>query len=193
MHAYLLITKTEDLKSEKITKLVNLKKFDLVKESLFKISDVKRLIKETNLKFKNKTVYLIQNFDKASTEAQNAFLKRLEEPQENLVFVLTARSEAKILPTIISRVSVVRNKIQKTRNKQSEFFDLDLDSKFLHIDKIKNREEARQFCENLLNSARNSENIKYLEAVNNCLNALNANGNANLQLTKLVLDLTKAP
>lgn len=53
-----------------------------------------------------KKVYMLLNCEKMLMPAQNAFLKILEEPPENVVFILTAVSAASLLPTVISRSRV---------------------------------------------------------------------------------------
>ena len=50
-----------------------------------------------------KTVVIITNIETMRKEAANAFLKLLEEPAEDLVFLLTTNSTEALLPTIISR------------------------------------------------------------------------------------------
>ena len=54
----------------------------------------------TGLKYK---VYIIDEAHMLSTGAFNALLKTLEEPPENVVFILATTEEHKILPTILSR------------------------------------------------------------------------------------------
>jgi DNA polymerase-3 subunit delta' len=51
----------------------------------------------------NSLVVVIKDAQELSTEAQNAFLKLLEEPPQNTRFVLTARSSESLLNTIRSR------------------------------------------------------------------------------------------
>lgn len=51
----------------------------------------------------NKKVYVINDADLMRTEAQNCFLKTLEEPPEFVVIILIVNNESKILPTIKSR------------------------------------------------------------------------------------------
>lgn len=48
-------------------------------------------------------VYIMLNCDKMLSPAQNAFLKVLEEPPENVVFIMTAQSSASLLQTVRSR------------------------------------------------------------------------------------------
>lgn len=50
-----------------------------------------------------KTVIIMTNIETMRKEAANAFLKLLEEPSEELVFLLTTHSTEALLPTIISR------------------------------------------------------------------------------------------
>lgn len=49
-------------------------------------------------------VYLIADADAMEAAAQNAFLKIIEEPPENVYFIFTAQSKSVFLPTILSRV-----------------------------------------------------------------------------------------
>ncbi len=52
-------------------------------------------------------VYIIDDGDSMTVEAQNAFLKTFEEPPEYAVFIIVAQSIDNLLPTIISRAEVV--------------------------------------------------------------------------------------
>ncbi len=54
----------------------------------------------TNLKYK---IYIIDEAHMLSTSAFNALLKTLEEPPENVIFILATTEEHKLLPTIRSR------------------------------------------------------------------------------------------
>lgn len=49
---------------------------------------------------------IITNFDKSTIEAQNAFLKTLEEPPHGTYIIIVAESANTILPTILSRTSI---------------------------------------------------------------------------------------
>ena len=54
----------------------------------------------TNLKYK---IYIIDEAHMLSTSAFNALLKTLEEPPQNVIFILATTEEHKLLPTILSR------------------------------------------------------------------------------------------
>lgn len=51
----------------------------------------------------DKKIIIINNIDNSTLQAQNKMLKTLEEPPKSVIFILTAKNENKILPTIISR------------------------------------------------------------------------------------------
>lgn len=52
-------------------------------------------------------VYIIDRVDLLGTSAANAFLKTLEEPPDDVVFILLGRTRESVLPTIVSRCQVV--------------------------------------------------------------------------------------
>jgi len=62
-------------------------------------------IKPVNLPYK---VFIINNFDQSTEEAQNKLLKVLEEPPQNVYFLLSAKSEERVLPTIRSRCDKIK-------------------------------------------------------------------------------------
>lgn len=70
-----------------------------------KIDEVRELIYKTNLTSQGGLrVVLIENPERMSVEAQNSFLKTLEEPPGNTIFIMTSSRVKNILPTILSRV-----------------------------------------------------------------------------------------
>lgn len=52
-------------------------------------------------------VYIVDRADLLGVQAANAFLKTLEEPPEDVVFILMSRTREGTLPTIVSRCQVV--------------------------------------------------------------------------------------
>jgi DNA polymerase-3 subunit delta' len=142
-----------------------------------------------------------QNIHEAGEEALNAFLKNLEEPQENIYFALTAPSTRKVLPTIVSRCQIIRIRNEELRIKNDgteEFIKLSTGQKLAFVDKIKDREKAIELAESLVNflhSQLHLEKIDYskvtknLEIAGQTLANLKANGNISLQLTNLSISL----
>jgi DNA polymerase III gamma/tau subunit len=84
MHAYLLIgTDSEKLKakSDELAKKLHAK---IMEFPLVKIDDVRSLNNLIRLSFNEPTLIVCQNIHEAGEAALNAFLKNLEEPQENI-------------------------------------------------------------------------------------------------------------
>jgi replication-associated recombination protein RarA len=71
------------------------------------IEAARTLYQRTRAKQAGHQVVIIDHAEAMSGEAQNAFLKLLEEPRAGLTFILTAPSPEDVLPTIVSRVQVV--------------------------------------------------------------------------------------
>ena len=71
------------------------------------IEATRSLYQRTRAKQAGHQVVIIDHAEAMSGEAQNAFLKLLEEPRAGLTFILTAPSTEDVLPTILSRVQVV--------------------------------------------------------------------------------------
>lgn len=58
-------------------------------------------------------VYIIHLVENMTTEAVNALLKFLEEPQKNIYAILTTQNENRVLPTIISRAQNIQFSLVK--------------------------------------------------------------------------------
>lgn len=54
------------------------------------------------------TIIILTGIESMRAEAANTFLKLLEEPPENVIFLLTANSTDRLLPTILSRCQHIR-------------------------------------------------------------------------------------
>ena len=170
--------------------------------SINKIEDVRRLEKFTRLSLSERTIIVAKDIDKSSVQALNAFLKNLEEPQENLTYILTAKSHYNLLPTIVSRCQIIkaeegRKVDQETVKKAKEFLEAEPSEKLLVTDGIRNREEAIEFTEELilgLHKLIHSEKDNYQKCAQALISsqetrkALMAYGNVSLQLTKLAVN-----
>lgn len=74
-----------------------------------KIEEVRKLVERLNMTRQSKyKVVLIQSLERMTTEAANSFLKMLEEPPEKTIFLMTTDNIQLLLPTIVSRVRVVK-------------------------------------------------------------------------------------
>src|SRR3990167_7611506 len=102
MHAFLIIGDNKVQEDSEIKKISETIKGRLLEFTLEKIDDVRQIESFTRFSLKEKTIIIAKDIDEASEEALNAFLKALEEPQENLFYILTAQSLPNVLPTIVS-------------------------------------------------------------------------------------------
>ena len=201
MHAYLFVGREITNDKSQIANLAEKLHAKIMEFPLVKIDDVRSLNNLIRLSFNQPTLIVCQNIHEAGEEALNAFLKNLEEPQENIYFALTAPSTRKVLPTIVSRCQIIRIRNEELRIKNDgteEFIKLSTGQKLAFVDKIKDREKAIELAESLVNflhSQHHLEKIDYskvtknLEIAGQTLANLKANGNISLQLTNLSISL----
>ncbi|MFA6992804.1 MAG: AAA family ATPase [Candidatus Gracilibacteria bacterium] len=79
-------------------------------ESL-KIDQIRSLIERICMsKQSNYKIILMQTVERMPREAANSFLKTLEEPPANTIFVMTTNNVRAILPTILSRTRIINFK-----------------------------------------------------------------------------------
>ena len=70
------------------------------------IRSIQKLLQEKPLeKYK---ICIISNIERLNIEAANAFLKSIEEPPKGIIFFFTCSKESKILPTLLSRIRMMR-------------------------------------------------------------------------------------
>lgn len=75
-----------------------------------KIAKIREIIYEASLKpyEARKRVFIINDAEGMTEEAQNAFLRLLEEPPRNHIFILTVSNSAGLLPTVLSRCKILK-------------------------------------------------------------------------------------
>ena len=125
----------------------------------FGINDAKDVISESYISSqKLKTIIIAAN--KFNIYAQNALLKIFEEPPKNIRFIIIAKSKSSLLPTILSRIPVIKNKKTITKNG----FPLNLNSlnlknvdEFLRSLTPLSRDEVGALIEELLFSVNESK------------------------------------
>lgn len=72
-----------------------------------------------------KTVIILTGIENMKKEAANSFLKLLEEPSEDLIFLLTTDRTEALLPTIISRCQHIQMSALKTTEIEQALIDQD--------------------------------------------------------------------
>jgi len=200
MHAYLIIGNNPEIIITDLLNTIGAKRIDY---SITKIDDARDLQKEVKLSLSEKTAYVIKNIHAATESSLNALLKNLEEPQDNLFFILTSHNESSVLPTITSRCQIkyVSNDIPEGSEKDTiEFIKMSTGKKLSYTEKYKDRSDTKIFLTDLIKSfhqllhkypARASVLANYIEQFTVTLNRVEANGNVNLHLTNMVLSLVK--
>ena len=118
MHAYLIVGTDKGAVRVKTGELANKLKVKTLEFQLVKIEDTRSLNSYLKLKLTSPTAIIINSIEEATPEAANAFLKNLEEPQEDLYFILTTESIHKVLPTLVSRCQIVKIQNPKSRNRR---------------------------------------------------------------------------
>lgn len=95
------------------------------KTKIFLVSDSEdilenSIIKPMESKYK---IFIINNFDKSTIQAQNKLLKTLEDAPKNVIFLINAVNQHKILPTIKSRCQVleIENYCKKDLDKEKDY------------------------------------------------------------------------
>ena len=216
MHAHLLIGRDKEKIEKEVEKIGKGLDAMILNFSMQKIEDVREFKKFASFKVAKKTIIFIKEVDTSSSEAANAFLKILEEPQENITLVLSATRESGVLPTIISRCQVrqISSKIKVSENDTNEieeFLKMNIGKKFLVLEKARKREDAKAFLEKFITIFHSkiisgdslspfakhrerklegdsfAENTKYLESAQETLTRINLNGNVSVQLTNFVV------
>lgn len=92
-------------------------KIDLEK-GIISIDIIRGIFEDTRTKPNGKRLIVIDYAERMTHQAQNAFLKLLEEPGDGIYFILVSSSTSKLLPTILSRVKKID--IKPITTQQSE-------------------------------------------------------------------------
>jgi replication-associated recombination protein RarA len=161
----------------------------------YSIDDIKNISKETRI-FNPKTrIYFLENFHLSSIPAQNSFLKLLEEPPSNVQFVLTTDNKNSLLPTIISRVKIVKLIEKQSSEVDEQFIAPEINGLLkqtrtgvpLSSFKITDKESAKKILLQLINFFRDKidsdKNAPIILKEILRLNSLLENNNLNPQLT----------
>jgi DNA polymerase III delta prime subunit len=198
MHAYLVVGEGEELE-KKVAEMVRELKVKVLEYPAKKIEDIRLLNSFVSLTLTTPTAILLRGVDEATDEALNAFLKNLEEPQENLYYILTAASPHKVLPTIVSRCLIVRVSGAKRvgPGEAKDFLNKEVGEKIADLEKIRDREEAIAFVSDfvrglhqLIKKGENYQKVAGAARVSQTtIERLKANGNVTLQLTNLAISL----
>lgn len=180
------------------TQIINLQP----EKTEYSINQIRAIITETITLKPNLRVYYFESFDNSSLEAQNAFLKILEEPPSNIQFILSTFNEYKLIPTIRSRSRIVH----LVSRSSSKINDYDLFNKIIKKNiavlndkyaSVSNKEQAIEQIDDLISTLRPKTQSDHsaTKALNECLKTRKLleenNINPQLSLDHLLIFISK--
>lgn len=153
MHAYLILTDNLELDISKA--LPNAEPpFTVHNFNRIKIEDIRRIRLLLGSGGKETCVIKFESF---YFEAQNAFLKTLEEPAKDKTIILVTKSKTNLFDTILSRLQIVSYKEKHLDSKYSNFLQKDINerlsivSKILELDHDDIKVESRNLVSQIIN------------------------------------------
>ncbi|OGD87209.1 hypothetical protein A2870_03615 [Candidatus Curtissbacteria bacterium RIFCSPHIGHO2_01_FULL_41_11] len=210
--SYLIIGPSQNPIREKTTSLAKEKGIDIKKTSpdifflrpeknSITIDQVRKLKQHIFQKpFKEKFKFIvIEDAGSAKIEAQNALLKILEEPPTQAILVLESQNKALFLPTIISRVVIIKTKTNLTSSKILP--EKDLETALLKISEIEDPKQfldeqiialTNQLVTNIDSNRASSDKITVIEKYKEAKQMIIQNVNPTFVLTNLVLSTNPA-
>jgi len=98
-----------------------------IEKGVITVDVIRRLYVQTKTIETNTRLIVIDYVERMGTQAQNAFLKLLEEPGVNTHFILLTHSISSLLPTIRSRVQIVEIRPISPAQSEKLLFDLNVE------------------------------------------------------------------
>ncbi|OHA89867.1 MAG: hypothetical protein A2832_01875 [Candidatus Zambryskibacteria bacterium RIFCSPHIGHO2_01_FULL_44_22b] len=165
-HANLVIgglEEAEKLLHETFPSLKGSPDFFVFKNETFGIDEARELSQSAVRRaFTDKKVYLIAS-GKITIEAQNALLKTFEDPAVDTYFFLVVKGEELILPTLRSRMQVVRHLAVKPPSTDAEkFIGLSIKDRMLFVKKfVDDERNLSDFLDSLLLLTKSEQVYKF--------------------------------
>ena len=185
--------------------------YKLTSDTYIKKDEIQALKSDLSVKsFYGKKIYWIKDIEKMTEQAANSLLKFLEEPEDDIIAILSCKNISAVLPTIISRCQQIKLVGQSEDNEvaiNEELTKLIAEyakkySRKPHLaniyvlEKLKTKEDIVEFFNHLSIQITNSYTDNTLHDVVNiskvqekvllALSDLNANVNATLVLEKFL-------
>ena len=179
--------------------------FPLKKEIV--ISQIKEVIRQISISVIHPRLFIFHKFDQANLEAQNAFLKSLEDGTANNQFILIVRNEYQLLPTVRSRsvITKIKNSVNSDKKAATTFdflakVESATDYKFLtnSLALSSSSEDVIEISEDIIHfyhkkMAKDANAIKIIKKAMNYRSLLqNNNINPQLALDNLLIFIFKA-
>lgn len=139
------------------------------------IEDIQKSVSILPYEGKRK-IFILEDIDKITKQAQNSFLKTLEEPPKYVVILMTVTNSNILLPTIISRCQILKflpleqgeiinlliNKYKKSRDEAAiiSSFSNGIVGKAVTIAKSREFQDIREEIINIINEVINSDRAR---------------------------------
>lgn len=185
--------------------------YKLSSETSIKKDEIQTLKSDLSVKsFYGKKIYWIKDIEKMTEQAANSLLKFLEEPEDDIIAILSCKNISAVLPTIISRCQQIK------LIGQSENIEIEQNEELIHIvaeyvrryvnkphlaniyvlEKLKTKDDIVEFFKHLsieINNSYTENNLhdalnisRVQEKVLLAVTDLNSNVNATLVLEKFL-------
>ncbi|MDU6574032.1 MAG: DNA polymerase III subunit delta' [Gemella haemolysans] len=188
--------------------------YKLTSETSIKKDEIQTLKSDLSVKsFYGKKIYWIKDIEKMTEQAANSLLKFLEEPEDDIIAILSCKNISAVLPTIISRCQQIKLVGQSENdgvetNEELTKLIAEYTKKYSRkphlaniyiLEKLKTKEDIVEFFKHLSiqtttsytdNNSHDVVNIsKVQEKILLALSNLNSNVNATLVLEKFLFTI----
>lgn len=100
-----------------------------IESGVISVDMIRRLYDEVRTKSSGKRLIVIDFAERMTKQAQNSFLKLLEEPGKNIHFILVSHSSTILIPTVLSRMEKLEIKPISVKQSKKILEDLKLTDK----------------------------------------------------------------
>lgn len=157
MHAFLIVGNNPEKEIASRIAEWKISVWDIVRASGTGISDIRDFRRELSMTpLGKKRVGIIEHIELLTTEAQNALLKTLEEPPPATYIIGTTNNPEALLPTILSRMHVVRLSDTAETNNTAllSILDLPIGKRLTALEQYTaTRDSAKKYISDLMGAA----------------------------------------
>ena len=185
--------------------------YRLTSETSIKKEEIQTLKSDLSVKaFYGKKIYWIKDIEKMTEQAANSLLKFLEEPEDDIIAILSCKNISAVLPTIISRCQQIKlvgqsDNIEFEKNEELIHIVAEYVRRYINkphlaniylLEKLKTKDDTVEFFKHLniqINNSYTENNLhdalnisRVQEKVLLAVADLNSNVNATLVLEKFL-------
>jgi len=152
------------------------------------VEQIHQLQTDIKVSFSREVLVVLQGVDASSNEVQNSLLKSIEEDSERILFLLLVNNPARLIPTILSRCTLVNQKLNVS---QEQPVDVPLDLFSFQNNTDVKKEEAVERIDQYIQFSKiiNVKVLHYILTIRKLV--IDNNMNPVLALDTILLFLTK--